>query len=283
MDKTETYNVVDGSPGTNAESGNSNNESENASQSDWEILLGEPVAFAKQGKPHDGGDPEGEARDEEGRSQGEKVGEDGNGLSNDPGNDGENDDEADPSSPAHGGVDVADDGVLEHAAVYISKGNGGVDGTGDEDDGKGNSEGDLGNKWSSREKSRGLDGGANEGIAESTSQGIDGDLNESRGPNGLHVVGRGVHLVHERELADSEAEGKDDVADSDKGLGESDILLGPRRPIDGGETTIELASLDTSGDNSDANGGHNGDEIDVTKDGDLGERRRNGQDKQNDG
>lgn len=191
------------------------------------VLAFVPVALLDQLEPEGCGEVERETRDEQARRDGEQVREEGNGLGNDPGDQGDDRDERQPGDPAHLGVDVADNGVLEDAAVDVARHDGRVDGARDEDDGQRDAKGDLGDGAAGREQRRGLHVLADEDVDERARDGVDEDLNGSEGDDRLGEVLRGVHLVHEGELAQGETVRKDDVSQGHKGLGQTKSLLGP--------------------------------------------------------
>ena len=159
----------------------------------------------------------------------------------------------------------------------------GVDGAGDEDDGQSNPEGDAAHEVAGGEQGGALDVDADEAVDDGASDGVDEDLGQAQGPDGLDVVARGVHLVHEGELTHGEAVGEDDVGDGDEGLVEGDVGLGPGGPLDGGQAAGAVGGLDAGGDDGDADGEDDGDEVDVAQDGDLGEAGGHGEEQQDDG
>ena len=155
----------------------------------------------------------------------------------------------------------------------------GVDGTTDEDDGKGDSKSD-----SAHQMAGGLQGGtpdilADEGIDQSTSQGVNENLNYTQGPDRFDVVLGGVHLIHEGKLTHGETVGEDDVGNGNEGIGESGTLLGPSRPIDGSKTTRRTTSFNPRSDDGDTDGAEDGSKVDITQDGNLrktrGDREQN--------
>lgn len=135
----------------------------------------------------------------------------------------------------------------------------------------------------SREQGRRLDLGANESINDATGDRVDDDFDQAESDDGLLIVRRGVHLVHEAELAHGKAVGKNNVADSNEALGKAEVLLGPARPGNRSEATVLVARTNASSNHGDENGGADGDEIDVAKNSHLGETGRNGEEEKNDG
>ncbi len=92
-----------------------------------------------------------------------------------------------------------------------------------------------------------------------------------------------MHFVHERELADGEGVGEDDVGESDPGIGKSGALLGPGRPLCGHERLGFLVGPDSRANDGHADGNDDGGEVDVTEHRNLGERRWHSDDEENDG
>jgi hypothetical protein len=266
-----------------AQRNNADNERQQACRTGRQILLRERAANAKQAEPHNRGDPERESRHEKRRGQRQQVREDGDSLGDDPGDDCEDDDEDNPRRPSGDGVDVPQDGVLEHAAVDVAQRDGGVDRTGDEDNGQRDTECDLGNQRASGQQRRRLDVLADESVAQRTSECVDADLDRAGGPDGLHVVLGCVHFVHERELTDGETECEDDVGDGDESFGEAEVLLGPGGPVDGRHSTGLVTGLDTRGDDGDADCDQDGSKVDVTQDRNFREGGRDGEDQEDDG
>lgn len=131
----KTNDIRNRSVRTRTQRDDTNNERQQAPRAQPEVLLLKGAASSEEAEPHDGGNPEAEAGHEQRRGEGQQVGEDGDGFGDDPRDDGEDDDEDDPGRPAGDRVDVAQDAVLEHAAVDVAQGDGGVDAAGDEDDG----------------------------------------------------------------------------------------------------------------------------------------------------
>lgn len=146
-----------------------------------------------------------------------------------------------------------------------------VDGTGDVDDGEGDTKGHLGHEGAGGEEGGGFDVLADEGVDDGTGEGVDDDLDNTQSPDGLDVVLGGVHLVHEGELANGETVGEDDVGDGDHGVGKGDVLLGPGGPVDSGHSAGLVTSPDAGGDHGHTDSQDDGDEVDVSENGDLGE------------
>ena len=278
----KTNDIRNRSVRTRTQRDDTNNKRQQAPRAQPEVLLLKGAASSEEAEPHDGGDPEAEAGHEQRRGEGQQVGEDGDGFGDDPRDDGEDDDEDDPGRPAGDRVDVAQDAVLEHAAVDVAQGDGGVDAAGDEDDGERDAECNLRNQGSCGEERGGSHVLADEGVAQRAGERVDADLDDAAGPDGLHVLVGGVHFVHEAKLADGEAEGEDDVGNGDEGLGEGEVFLGPRAPVDGGHPAGLVAGLDACRDDGDADCDQDGGEVDVAQDGDFREGWRDGEDQQND-
>lgn len=278
-----TYNINNTGVQTAAERHETDNESQQVQGRGGPVVASIPGTFLDENPPHDGREVEGEAGNEQSRRDTQQVGEERNRLGNDESNDGDGSDESQPRSPTGEGVDVLDDGVFEDAAVDEASDDDGVDGTGDEDDGKTDTESNLGDSVTSGQEGRRLDIRTDKGVHDASGEGVDKDLNQTQRPDGLLVVGGGVHLVHEGELADGETVGEDDVGDGEERFIELDVLLGPSRPLHRIEATLLLAGLNTSGNDGDTDGQNDGNEIDVTENGDFGERRRNGKEKQDNG
>ena len=165
----------------------------------------------------------------------------------------------------------------------VAQRDGRVDAARDEDDGERDAECDLRDERTRGEERGGAHVLANKGVAQRAGQRVDADLDDAAGPDGLHVLVGRVHFVHEAELADGEAEGEDDVGDCDEGLGEGEVFLGPRAPVDGGHPAGLVASLDSCRDDGDADCDQDGGEVDVAQNGDFREGWRDGEDQQNDG
>ena len=102
-----TYDILNGGICASTECNNSDDEGQDASQAHQHVLLGKPLALAKQDEPHDTGNPERETRNEESRGQREQVRENGDSLSDDPSDDSEDGHKGDPADPTHGGVDIS--------------------------------------------------------------------------------------------------------------------------------------------------------------------------------
>lgn len=160
---------------------------------------------------------------------------------------------------------------------------GGVDRSRDEDDGKTETKGNLGDEGASREKGRRLDILPDKGVDQSAGKGVDTNLNKTKRPDGLDEILGGVHLIHKGKLADGKTVGKDDVGDCNEGLGKGQTLLGPGRPVNRRKTTRLIAGLDTSRNDGDPDSEGNGDEVDVSQDGDLGKRGRDSDDEEDNG
>lgn len=243
-----------------------------------------PGALLDDAKPHQSREVEGESRNEQGGADRQEAAEEGDRLGDDEGNDG---DDGDQDAPGDLALLGSGDGLVGKAVVEalvdVTADHGGVDGSGDEDDGQGDSEGDLGGDGAGRQKSGRGDAVTNKGVDESTSQGVDDDLNDTEGPDRLDVVLGALHLVHEGELADGKRVGKNDVGHGVEGLGEGEAGPGPGRPGDGGHTTLLGVARDTRGDDGNTNGDDDGREVDVSQDGKLSERRRDGEEQQDDG
>ena len=165
----------------------------------------------------------------------------------------------------------------------VAAGDGSVDGAGDEDDGESNAKGNLGDEVAGGEKRRRLDFGTDKGVDEGAGEGVDKNLNQTKGPDGLDVVTGRVHLVHEGKLAHGEAVGKNNVGNGDKGVGKAEVLLGPGGPGNRRHAANFLRGLDAGSNDGDANGEDNGGKVDVAQDGNLGKRRRDGEEQQDDG
>lgn len=165
----------------------------------------------------------------------------------------------------------------------VAQRNGGVDGAGDEDNRQRDSESDLGDQRASGQQRRRLDVFADEGVAQRTGERVDADLDSARGPDRLHVLLGSVHFVHERELANGEAEREDDVGHGNESLREAEVLLGPGRPVDGRHSARLVTGLDTCGNDGDADGDQDGGKVNVTQDRDFREGGRDGEDQENDG
>lgn len=112
---------------------------------------------------------------------------------------------------------------------------------------------------------------------------VDEDFDKTEGPDGLHIVGGGVHLRHEAELAHGERVGEDDVGGRQESRLESHVRRRPGGPGDSGHATSGVGGDNSSRDNGDSNGDNNGDEIDVSKNGKLGEAGRHGEREEDDG
>jgi len=118
---------------------------------------------------------------------------------------------------------------------------------------------------------------ANKGEDQGTSESIDDHFNKTECPNRLDVILWGVHFIHEGELADGEGVGEDDVGDGDEAVRESDVLFGPCGPVYGFETAGRTTVYYGGGDDGDADGEHDGYEVDVAEDGHFGERGGKGE------
>ena len=280
--RRQTYNVLDGSVGADSKNDHTNDEAQRVEGIQEILLLVARGIVPGDLEVHQGREVEAEAGDEESRADGQQVREEGNGLSNDPGNDGNAGVKSKPDHPALWCVDIANDVVGPDALNQISADDNRIDTARDEDDGESDAESDLGESGTGREQGGRLDRGANESVDDATSDRVDTDLDQAEGNNGLLVVCGGVHLVHETELAHGETVGENNVADSDEGLGEAEVVLGPARPGNGREATLGVARANASSNHGDENGWADGDEIDVSEDGNLSETGRNGQEEKKD-
>lgn len=242
-----------------------------------------PLALLDENEPHQGGEVEGEAGDEEGRGDGQKVVEEGDDFGDDKRDDGGDGDDNQPGDPAHRAVDESDGRVLVDATVDQAAQDDGVDGTTDEDDREGDTEGDAADQAPCREQRGTLDAGTDKGVDQGTGHSVDDDFHNTQRPDRLDVVLGGVHLVHERELAHGETVGENDVGQGDEGIGESGVRLGPSRPVNSRQPTGGVGGLDTGRNDGDTNGGDNGDKVDVSENSDLGKTWGNGDQQQNDG
>lgn len=276
-----THNVCNTGIGTATENNDANNKHQRVYNSQTQVALLVPLALLDELEPHPRGEVEGETRDEQAGADGEQVREERNGFRDDPGENCDDDDERKPRNPAHLGVDEADNAVLVVAAVDITSQNGRVDGAGDEDDGKCETESDLAEHGTGGQESGRLDGAANKHVNKSARDGVNEDLNETEGPDGLDEILGGVHLVHERELADGKGVGENDVTQSNEGLDKRQTLLGPGGPIRLGDCAVRL--LDAGANDGDQNRNDDRSEIDVAQNGDLGKGRWNGQQHEDDG
>ncbi|KAI6772843.1 hypothetical protein HG530_003801 [Fusarium avenaceum] len=112
------------------------------------------------------------------------------------------------------------------ATVDVPHRNSCVDRTADKNDRQGDTKGDLCNYERAGER-------------------VDDDFQAAESPNGLHIIGGCMHLIHEAELGDGEAVGKEDIANSNEGLRENqaaDVAFsksrkgnGPRQAMRGRE------------------------------------------------
>lgn len=279
----QTYNVLNSGVGTNTKNAHADDEAEHV-EGIQEVLLALALGIVPGDlEIHQGWEIEAETGNEESRADGQQIREERDGLSNDPGNEGNAKVKTKPDHPTRWGVDIANDVVGPDALNQIPADDNSVDTARDEDDGEGNAESNLGEKRASREQGRRLDLGADESVNDATSNGVDGDFNQAESNDGLLVVGGCVHLIHKAELAHGEAVGENDVADSNEALSKAKVLLGPARPGNSSKTTLLVARANASSNHGDEDGGADGDEIDVSKDGNLGETGRNGKEEENDG
>lgn len=281
-----THNILYSSVCSNAENNDTNDENNGVDNGLENVLPLVPVTLLEQLEPKGGREVKGEARDEEAGRDGEQVREEGDGLGNDPGDQRDNSNKGQPGDPAHLGVDVLDDRVLKDAAVDVAGHDGGVDGARDEDNGQRNAKGDLGDGASRGQERRRLHVLADEHVDEGARHGVNDNLDGAEGHDGLGKVFRGMHLVHEGELAQGETVGENDVAEGHKGLGELETLLGPQLPRgarsrNGGRRGVGV--LNAGGDDGDSDGNDNRGEIHVTQNSHLGKGRRDGQEHEDDG
>lgn len=278
-----TYNINDCRVGTAHQGDETNEEAGCICNRLEQVLLGEHRTLSNVLEPKNGGEVEGEARNEERGADGQQVVEERNGLGNDPCNDGHNCDQSKPRNPTHPGVDKADGGILENTAMDVTCDTGSVDRSRDEDDRQRQTESNLGHEAAGRQQSWRLDIGTNKGVDQGSSQGVNEDFDQTQGPDGLDIVLGRVHLVHEGELADGETVSEDDVGNSDKRFVECEVILGPCRPVDGCKTAGGVGALHTSCNHRDQNCYNDGNKVDVSQDGDFGERRGNSQEEQDNG
>ncbi|KAH0194549.1 N amino acid transport system protein, partial [Aureobasidium melanogenum] len=117
-----------------------------------------------------------------------KVAEEGDGFGDDPSENDLCDEHKDPDGPTLRGVGVADRRVLEDATNQVAANNCCVDGSRNEDDGKCDTEGNTSDDVAAREKGGTGNVGADESVDESTSDGVDDDLNDTKSPDGLNVI-----------------------------------------------------------------------------------------------
>ncbi|KAH0237669.1 N amino acid transport system protein, partial [Aureobasidium melanogenum] len=127
-----------------------------------------------------------------------KVAEEGDGFGDDPSENDLCDEHKDPDGPTLRGVGVADRRVLEDATNQVAANNCCVDGSRNEDDGKCDTEGNTSDDVAAREKGGTGNVGADESVDESTSDGVDDDLNDTKSPDGLNVIfGSKDNALHE--------------------------------------------------------------------------------------
>ena len=265
--------ILDGRVGTGTKNNQSNDEDDGVEDAQGNVLgVCIPLALLDELEPEERRPVECESGDEKGGDKTEEGVEEGNGLGDDPSDDGDNGDESDPDTPALDVLDEADGRGGENAVHDVAADDGAVDGSGDEDDGERDTEGDAGDGVSGREKSRRLDLLADESVDESTGHGVDEDLNQTEGPDGLDVVLGGVHLRHERELADGEGVGEDDVGGRQESFVERSSGLRPRGPVDCAQSARGIVRLDTSCDDGEQDGGDDTNKVDVAQESEVVER-----------
>lgn len=157
-----------------------------------------------------------------------------------------------------------------------------VDGSRDEDDRQSDSKCDARNGVAGGQQGRSLNISSNESEDQSTGDGVDEDLDEAQEIDTLGEVLWSVHLIHESELAHGERISEENIGDAVESLRELEIILWPSAPVNCVETSGSLVRSDASGDDGDADSSENGGEINISKNGDLGERGRNGENEKND-
>lgn len=278
-----SYNVVDTGIGTSPQRHQTNNQAAQVQCPQHQVLGRVPLALAHQQEPHQRGEVEGEARDEERRGDGQQIREEGNDLGDHKCHPGDDGDQGQPGDPAHLGVDEANGRVLEDAPMDHAAQHHRVDRTTDEDDGQRNPK-----RHTLHHAPGGQQGGAlhiltNKGVDQRTRQRVDDDFNETQRPDGFDVVLGGVHLIHERELAHGETVGEDNVGDGNEGVREGDALLGPSGPVHPGQTRRAVGSRDSRGNHGDQDSGDYGDKVDVAQNSHLSETGRDGEEQQDDG
>ena len=148
-------NILDRRVGTGTEDNKSNKEHDSVQYTERNVLgVRIPLALLDQLEPEERRPVECETGDEQRGDETKKRVEEGNGLSDDPSNDGDDGDKSDPDTPALGVLDESDGRSRENAVHDVTADHGTVDGTGDEDDGERDTEGDAGDSVAGGEKSR---------------------------------------------------------------------------------------------------------------------------------
>jgi len=112
---------------------------------------------------------------------------------------------------------------------------------------------------------------------------VDEDFDQTKRPDRLDIVGRGVHLRHEAELAHGERVGEDDVGGGQEGRLESHVRRRPCRPGDRRHATSRVGGNNSGCDDGDTNGDNDGHKIDVSEDSEFGEAGRHGEREEDDG
>ena len=172
--------VLDRRVCTRAKHNKSNNKHDGVQDAERDVLrVRIPLALLDELEPEKCGPVECESGDEQRGDETEKCVEEGNGLSDDPSNYRDEGDESNPDAPTLRILDISDSRGRENTVHDVAADYCTVNGTGDEDDGERDAEGDAGDSVTSGKKSRGLDLLADESIDESTSHGVDENLNQT--------------------------------------------------------------------------------------------------------
>ena len=287
MSKRVTYDILNGGVGSSNQNDHTDDEAESVQNGVGKVLLAEVRSslLLDQLGPHHSREVERETGDEERRRDGEQIVEEGNSLCDDESSNGGDGDIDNPDTVALEALESLNvlRSVLVDTSVKITDNDHSVDRTRDENDGNGDTESDTAHESTTRQKSRGLDLRADKVVDDGTGESVDDNLNDSESPDGLHVVGRSVHFLHEGELANGEGVGENDVGHGNESLGESEARLGPRRPAARSKSANRLIALDTGGHHGDDDGNQDGNEIDVTEESHLRERGRQSHDQEQDG
>lgn len=171
------------------EDGDADDEDEDIQKREADVLgVGIPCSLFDNVEPEEGGEGEAEGTAEETRDDAQEGAEEGDGFCDHPRDDDQTGDQAQPDAPAFLGVDEADLGSGEEAAHEIFAHHGGVDTSGDEDDGEGDTERYAGDFFGTGKQGRAGHVDTDKGVDDRSGQGIDEDLNGPEQRDGFDIV-----------------------------------------------------------------------------------------------
>ena len=171
------------------EDGDADDEDEHVQQREADVLdVGVPCAFFDNVEPEESGEGEAKGTAEETGDDAQEGAEEGDGLCDHPRDDDQTGDQAQPDAPALLGVDEADIGGGEEAAHEIFAHHGGVDTSGDEDDGEGDTERYADDFFRTGKQGRAGHVDTDKGVDDRSGQGVDEDFNCPEQVDGFDIV-----------------------------------------------------------------------------------------------